>query len=47
LELCPGVDLPRSRLEAELLLKRKSQLEENTATRKMKDLVRRAAFSLG
>ena len=34
LELCPGVDLPRSEPEAELLpLIRKSQLEENTASR--------------
>ena len=34
LELCPGVDLPRSEPEAELLLlKRKSQLEENNASR--------------
>jgi hypothetical protein len=34
LELWPGVDLPRSEPEAELLpLKRKSQLEENTASR--------------
>lgn len=34
LELCPGIDRPRSEPEAELLpLKRKSQLEENTASR--------------
>ena len=35
LELCPGVDLPRSEPEAELLLplKRKSQLEKNNASR--------------
>jgi hypothetical protein len=33
-ELCPGVDLPRSEPEAELLpLKRKSQLEDNNASR--------------
>jgi hypothetical protein len=34
MELCPGIDPPRSELEAELLLlKRKFQLEENTASR--------------
>jgi hypothetical protein len=33
-ELCPGVDLPRSEPEAELLpLIRKSQLEKNNASR--------------
>ena len=33
-ELCPGIDLPRSEPEAEILpLKRKSQLEENNASR--------------
>jgi hypothetical protein len=33
-ELCPGVDLPRSEPKAELFpLKRKSQLEENNASR--------------
>jgi hypothetical protein len=30
LELSPGVDLPRSKLEAEFLLKRRYQLEERT-----------------